>query len=86
MKRKIEEFDIVVLRKDIKKLGLMAGDTGTVVEILGSGEAFFVEFSTGSVYNSAVEIVKRKDVRLIKDDEILHTRPVSMDQFSRAFA
>jgi hypothetical protein len=48
----IELLDTVAVREDIPALGLTAGEVGAVVEILGDGEAFEVEFcdNNGQTY------------------------------------
>ena len=48
----IELLDTVAVMVDIPALGLTAGEVGAVVEVLGDGEAFEVEFcdSTGVTY------------------------------------
>lgn len=74
---KIEELDLVALNEDLPKHKLVAGDIGTVVYVYGKGKAFEVEFSTGSVYNSAVVTLEKKDVRLLSDNDMLHARPLS---------
>jgi hypothetical protein len=40
----IELLDTVALKGDVPALGLTAGEVGAVVEVLGDGEAFEVEF------------------------------------------
>ena len=44
MDRKIQELDVVALLKDLPERKLIAGQVGTVVEILGEG-VFEVDFS-----------------------------------------
>ncbi len=44
----IELLDTVALLYDLPELGLKAGEVGAVVEVLGDGEAFEVEFSDNS--------------------------------------
>jgi len=48
----IELLDTVALTTDLPDLGLTAGEVGTVVEVLGGGEAFEVEFceNSGATY------------------------------------
>ena len=48
----IELLDTVAVREDVPAFGLTAGEVGAVVEILGDGEAFEVEFcdNTGQTY------------------------------------
>ena len=40
----IELLDIVILKIDDPKTGIKAGTEGTIVDILGNGKAFTVEF------------------------------------------
>ncbi len=40
----IELLDIVILKTDDPKTGIKAGTEGTIVDILGNGKAFTVEF------------------------------------------
>jgi len=44
----IELFDTVAVTEDVPSLGLTAGEVGAVVEVLGDGEAFEVEFCDNS--------------------------------------
>jgi len=48
----IELLDTVALAADAPALGLTAGEVGAVVEVLGDGEAFEVEFcdDSGATY------------------------------------
>jgi Domain of unknown function (DUF4926) len=48
----IELLDTVALTTDVPELGLTAGEVGAVVEVLGDGEAFEVEFcdNSGTTY------------------------------------
>jgi hypothetical protein len=48
----IELLDSVAVKEDMPALGLTAGEVGAVVEILGDGEAFEVEFcdNAGQTY------------------------------------
>ena len=52
MKLHIELLDTVAVTEDVPAFGLTAGEVGAVVEILGDGEAFEVEFcdNTGATY------------------------------------
>jgi len=40
----LERLDTVAMVADVPALGLTAGEVGAVVEVLGDGEAFEVEF------------------------------------------
>lgn len=77
MKRAIEEFDKVSLVDNLDSHGLVAGDVGTVVEIYNKGEAFEVEFMTGTGENSNVVTLENKHVRPLTRDEVFHVRPIS---------
>jgi hypothetical protein len=44
MPNRIELLDTVALTADVPALGLTAGEVGAVVDVLGNGEAFEVEF------------------------------------------
>jgi len=52
MATRIELLDTVAVREDIPPLGLTAGEVGAIVEVLGGGAAFEVEFcdQTGQTY------------------------------------
>ena len=73
-KRIIKELDTVVLSRNLPEHGLKRGDIGAVVHCYKDGEAFEVEFITGQGKTVAVITLKKEDVRLMKDREILHAR------------
>ena len=52
MAAQIELLATVALAVDVPALGLTAGEVGVVVEVLGAGEAFEVEFcdNSGATY------------------------------------
>jgi hypothetical protein len=52
MAQHIELLDTVALTADVPALGLTVGEVGAVVEVLGDGEAFEVEFcdQSGQTY------------------------------------
>ena len=68
MATRIELLDTVAVREDIPALRLTAGEVGAVVEILGDGEAFEVEFcdQSGATYG----------LHTLRPDQLipLHTR------------
>jgi len=70
MRESIRELDVVALVKDDLERNLVAGQVGTVVEILDM-DAFEVEFSDddGRTYASAA--LKREDLM------VLHYAPVA---------
>jgi hypothetical protein len=72
----IKEFDNVVLKNDIAKYGLAAGDIGAVVHCYPDGDAYEVEFVTAEGRTVAVLTLSLKDVRLMNSREILHVREV----------
>lgn len=67
----IELFNVVALTADLPEYNLWRGQVGTVVEILGDGKAFEVEFSdrNGRTYESLG----------LRSDQIvlLHFEPIS---------
>ncbi len=71
------ELDTVVLNRDIEEHGLRQGDMGAIVNTYNSGEAFEVEFVTGEGKTIALLTLKKDDIRPMKQDEILHARPVA---------
>ena len=70
----IEELNTVVLACGIAEYSLACGDIGTVVHIYRDGEAFEVEFTTGSGVTIAVLTIEAKDLRPLQDQEILRVR------------
>jgi hypothetical protein len=51
------------LTEDLPKGGLRAGDTGTVVAVLGEGAAFMVEFLDEEGYTTALPTLRPEDLR-----------------------
>lgn len=70
MKEGIHLLDVVALLGDRKELGLVAGQVGTVVEILDN-EAFEVEFSDDEGRTYAMAAFKRTELI------VLHYSPVA---------
>ena len=70
----IKELDTVVLSRDLPEHGLKEGDIGAVVHSYKEGKAFEVEFIAGHGGTLAVVTLESRDVRLMKDKEILHVR------------
>jgi Domain of unknown function (DUF4926) len=68
MTAKIELLDTVALATDVPDLSLTVGEVGAVVEVLGDGQAFEVEFCdpSGTTYG----------VHTLRADQLipLHTR------------
>ena len=73
----IKEHDRVVLRSEIQKEGLKAGDVGTVVHVHKDGEAFEVEFITLDGETVAVATLLASKVRPVHRREITHARSLS---------
>ncbi|MCY4009118.1 MAG: DUF4926 domain-containing protein [Anaerolineaceae bacterium] len=44
----LKELSLAALKRDLPKMGLRAGDIGTVVFIHNSGEAYEIEFLTAN--------------------------------------
>jgi hypothetical protein len=75
--KKIEEFDLVVLTKNLPKEGLTIGDVGTVVDIHHNGEGFTVEFMTLDGHTVAVIVLEAANVRPIMKGEMSHSRLIA---------
>jgi hypothetical protein len=68
------ELDRVVLTKRLSKVGLEAGDVGTVVLVHEGGKGFEVEFVTLEGETYAITTVSSDEVRPIDRNEIAHAR------------
>ena len=68
-----KQLDTVVLVRDVPESGLRAGDLGAVVQVL-SPEAFEVEFVKAAGGTQALLTLSRKDVRAVRDDDLLAVR------------
>src|SRR6266700_2740239 len=73
----IDELDLVVLKRDLPKERLAAGDVGTVVLVHQQGAGYEVEFTTLSGDTVAVVTLDASDVRPVEAREIVHARAVS---------
>ena len=71
----IKEHDRVVLKTDIPRERLEAGDVGTVVHVYRKGEAFEVEFLTLEGDTVIVTTVPASQVRPVTKQDITHARP-----------
>ena len=71
----IKEHDRVVLKADIPKDGLVAGDVGTVVHVHPKGEAFEVEFLTLEGETVSVTTVPAAHLRPVGKQDVTHARP-----------
>jgi Domain of unknown function (DUF4926) len=74
----IDELDLVVLKRDLPKERLAAGDVGTVVLVHQQGAGYEVEFTTLSGDTVAVVTLDASDVRPVAAREIVHARAVSL--------
>jgi hypothetical protein len=72
--RRIKELDRVVLTEPLPKLGLVAGDVGTVVLEHRDGQGFEVEFVALDGETVAVATVSARQVRPILPKELAHAR------------
>lgn len=70
------ELELVVLKQDVPKEKLVAGDIGTIVHKYDESH-FEIEFVTASGHTVAVLTLSDKDVRPFSQQEILHTREIS---------
>lgn len=73
----IDEFDLVVLKRDLPDAGLAVGDVGTIVLVHQQGEGYEVEFTTLSGDTVAVVTLDASDVRPVESREIVHARAVN---------
>ena len=64
----IELLDTVAVTEDVPALGLSVGEVGAVVEILGDGDAFEVEFCDNSGQTYGLHTLRANQVIA------LHTR------------
>ena len=72
--KKIKEHDRVVLKSDLPREGLKAGDVGRVMHIYRDGLAYEVEFTTLDGDTAAVVTVEMSQVRPVHKREITHAR------------
>ena len=70
------ELDTVVLLRDVPEAGLRAGDLDAVVHVYMS-EALEVEFVTASGRTQALLTLGSRDVRPVRDDDLLAARPTA---------
>ena len=69
---KLKEHDCVVLRNNLPKEGLLAGDVGTIVHIHKDGVAYEVEFITLTGRTIAVATVETSQLRPVNRKNINH--------------
>jgi len=70
----IQEHDTVVVNRDLKEAGLIAGDIGAVVHVYEGKDMAEVEFVTGEGSTIAVVTLSFTEIRPIGRREILHAR------------
>lgn len=70
----MKELDIVILKEDLPKLDLQAGDIGTVVMTHAGGAGYEVEFMTLDGETVAIETLLPHQIRAIDRNEIAHAR------------
>lgn len=70
----MQELESVVLTRAVPENGLAEGDVGTIVHRYGNGKGYEVEFVTGEGRTVAVLTLPAKDLRHLRDHEILHVR------------
>ncbi len=71
---KFKELETVILTHNIKEHGLSMGDMGAVVNVYDGGSAAEVEFVTATGKTVALITLSSRDVRDIKQNDILHVR------------
>ena len=67
------ELDTVVLLRDLPESGLRAGDLGAVVHVHGP-DLLEAEFVTAAGRTQAVLTLSARDVRPVRDDDLLAVR------------
>jgi hypothetical protein len=77
--RAIKEHDVVVLTRDVPEHGLVAGDTGVVVDVAPDGGGYLLEIF--ALDGSTIEVVGvgPGDVRAARRNEVSHARPVAAE-------
>lgn len=73
----IKELDNVVLSVDLPKLGLKAGDVGTVVLVHSAGEGYEVEFVALDGETIAVATLGAKELRPVGHGDMVHARSLA---------
>jgi Domain of unknown function (DUF4926) len=69
-------LDVVVLNRDLPRVGLKLGDLGTVVDVY-EPDALEVEFVTASGKTEALLTLDVADVRSVADTDLVSVRPYS---------
>ena len=71
-----EEHEMVILASDIPEEELREGDVGTIVSILGGGDAFLVEFMTLDGHTVAVAELQAAQMRTVTNRDVDHARRI----------
>jgi hypothetical protein len=78
----LDELDLAALKIDLPQHGLVVGDVGTVVFVLGDHEAYKVEFVRADGRTIALETLYADQVEPIRGKRILHARDLAQAQQS----
>lgn len=70
------ELDTVVLIRDMPEAGLRTGDLGAIVQVYAD-DVVEVEFVTASGKTLALQTLASRDVRTVRDDDLLAVRPAA---------
>jgi hypothetical protein len=73
-----KELDTVVLVRDLPEAGLRTGDMGAIVQTYGHS-AVEVEFVTASGRTQALLTLSVKDVRAVRDNDLLAVRSTPIE-------
>ncbi|MBM3778237.1 MAG: DUF4926 domain-containing protein [Acidimicrobiia bacterium] len=76
------ELDTVVLVRDVPEAGLRAGDPGAIVQTYGDA-AVEVEFVTASGRTQAPLALPIRDVRTVRDNDLLAVRSTPIENTIR---
>ena len=72
--RRLDELDLAALRVHLPQHGLVVGDVGTVVFVLGDHEAYKVEFVRADGQTVALETLTADQIAPVEGTQILHLR------------
>lgn len=72
----LHPLDVVVLTHDLPAHGLRAGDLGAVVDVY-TPDAIAVEFVAASGRTRALVTLHPRDVRDVRDDDLVTVRPAN---------
>ena len=73
----IERLSTVVLTRDLPDEELVAGDSGTVIDIYDDGSAYEIEFFALSGDTIAVATIESKMIRPATKEDVTHSRVTS---------